>query len=189
MRVIGLDISTTTIGYCVIESDDRSIVELGHISLKNVDGLFKKVDFAVPKIVDLMAKLNVSEAYVEESVMMFSKGMSSAQTIITLAKFNALISYHVRNHLGDLNIFWVKPTEARKMCGLVMTTKAKAGGKSQKEQTMLQITAPGGLLSHITFPLTRTGKPKPENFDEVDAFVVAYYGATKTGNHLRGNSS
>jgi len=160
-----------------MESDDRSIMDLGHISLKKVEGLFNKVDFAVPKIVDLMAKLKVSEAYVEESVMMFSRGMSSAQTIITLAKFNALVSYHVRNHLGDLNVFWVKPNEARKTCGVTLTTKAKAGGKGQKEQTFDQLTAPNGLLSHVKFELTKTGKQKPENYDQADAFVVAYHGA------------
>ena len=105
--------------------------------------------------------------------------MSSAATIILLAKFNALISYHVRNHLGDANLFYVKPTEARKTCSLVMTTKAKAGGKSQKEQVFEQLTAPNGLLSHVKFELTKTGKQKPENYDRADAFVVAYHGAVK----------
>lgn len=179
MRVLGLDVSTTTIGYCVMESDDRSIVELGHISLKNVEGLFNKVDFAVPKIAALIVAHNVSKAYVEEGVQMFTKGMSSAQTILTLAKFNALISYHVRNQLGDHNLAWVKPNEARKSCGLVLTTKAKSGGKSQKEQTFDQLTAPKGLLSHVKFELTKTGNQKPENYDRADAFVVAYHGVVK----------
>jgi len=188
MRILGLDISTTTIGYCVIESDDNSIVELGHISLKNIEGLFNKVDVAVPKIAALMVGLAVSKTYVEEAVMMFSTGMSSAQTILTLAKFNALISYHVRNLLGDANLTYVKPTEARKTCGLVMTTKAKAGGKGQKEQVYSQLTAPNGLLSHIQFPVTKTGNPKPENYDQADAFVVAYYGGIKSRNNLQRNS-
>ena len=180
MRVIGLDISTSCLGYCVVESDDKSIVELGHINLKSVEGLFNKVDFAVPKIASLMIDLNVSKAFIEEAVMMFSAGMSSAQTILTLAKFNALISYHVRNQLGDSNIVWVKPTEARKTCGLVMTTKAKAGGASQKEQTFRQLTAPNGLLSHVKWDMTKTNKVKPESFDRADAFVVAYHGAVKS---------
>lgn len=179
MRILGLDLSTTTIGYCVVESDDLTIVELGHISLKNVEGLFNKVDFAVPKIAALMVGLNVSKACVEEGVMMFTAGMSSAQTILTLAKFNALVSYHVRNQLGDANVTWVKPTEARKTCRLVMTTKAKAGGKSQKEQTFEQLTAPNGLLSHVKWDLTKTGNLKPESYDRADAFVVAYHGAVK----------
>lgn len=166
-------------GFCVLESTDCSIVELGHISLKNVEGLFNKVDDVVPKIAAILVGHNISKCFIEEPVQMFTMGMSSAHTILTLAKFNALISYHVRNQLTDANTFFVKPNEARKTCGLILTTKAKSGGKSQKEQTFSQITQLGGLLSHITFPLTRTGKPKPENFDEVDAFVVAYHGATK----------
>lgn len=177
MRILGLDLSTSCCGYCVIESDDRSIVELGHISLKNVEGLFNKVDFVVPKITALMIGLNVSKCYVEEAVMMFTMGMSSAQTILTLAKFNALISYHVRNQLGDANVAWVKPNEARKTCGLLMTTKKKAGGLSVKEQCFNQLSAPNGLLSHIRWDMTKTGKVKPESFDRADAFVVAYFGA------------
>lgn len=179
MRIIGLDVSTSVVGFCVLESSDRSIVELGHVSLKNIDGLFQKVDYVVPKIAAILVGHSISKCWVEEAVMMFSAGMSSAQTILILAKFNALVSYHVRNQLGDANIVWVKPTEARKTCGLIMTTKAKAGGKSQKEQVYSQLTSPTGLLSHIAFPLTKTGKPKPENFDEADAYVVAYHGAVK----------
>lgn len=179
MRVLGLDLSTSCVGFAVVESGDLSIVELGHFSLKNVEGLFRKVDDVAPRIASLIVGLYVSKCYVEEPVQMFSAGMSSAHTILTLAKFNALVSYHVRNQLGDDNIAFVKPNEARKTCGLKLTTKAKAGGKGQKEQTFEQLTAPGGLLSHVTFPLTKTGKSKPENFDETDAYVVAYYGATK----------
>ncbi len=180
MRILGLDISTLVIGFCILESSDRSIVELGHISLKTVEGLFNKVDVAVPQIATLLVGHNVSKCWVEEPVMMFSAGMSSAQTILTLAKFNALVSYHARNQLGDANITWVKPNEARKTCGLLMTTKAKAGGKGQKQQVYEQLTAPNGMLSAIPFPLTRTGKPKSENMDEADAFVVAYHGAVKS---------
>lgn len=178
--MLGLDISTSTIGYCVVESDDLSIVEMGHFSLKKVEGLFNKVDVGTDLIRRMMARLDVKRACVEESVQAFTMGMSSAQTILLLAKYNALISYHVRNHLGDANLTWVKPGEARRTCGLVLTTKKKAGGASQKQQVYEQLTSPTGLLSHIVFPLTKTGKPKSENFDEADAFVVAYHGAVKS---------
>jgi len=180
VRILGLDLSTSCVGYCILESTDRSIVELGHISLKNVEGLFNKVDDIVPKVAALLVGHNISKCFIEEPVQMFTMGMSSAHTILTLAKFNALVSYHVRNQLTDANTFFVKPTEARKTCGLVMTTKAKSGGMSQKEQTYSQLTSPTGLLSGVSFPLTKTGKPRPENFDRADAYVVAYHGAVKT---------
>ncbi len=177
MRILGLDLSTSCCGFCVLESSDLSIVELGHISLKKIDGLFFKVDDVVPKIAAILVGLNVSKCAIEESVQAFTPGFSSAHTILMLSKFNALVSYSVRNQLGDANITFVKPGEARKTCGLAMTTKAKANGASQKEQTFSQLTAPNGLLSHVMFPLTKTGKQKSENYDEADAFVVAYFGA------------
>lgn len=180
MRILGLDISTSVVGFAVLESTDRSIIELGHISLKNVEGLFSKVDDVVPKIAAILVAHNISRCYVEEPVQMFTMGRSSAHTILTLAKFNALVSYHVRNQLSDANIFFVKPNEARKTCGLLMTTKAKAGGKGVKQQVYEQLTAPNGLLSAVSFPLTRNGTPKTENFDKADAFVVAYHGAVKS---------
>ncbi len=180
MRILGLDLSTSCVGYAILESADLSIVELGHVSLKDIVGLFNKVDDIVPKIAAILVGHNISKCCVEEPVQMFTAGMSSAHTILTLAKFNALVSYHVRNQLGDANISFVKPGEARKTCGLVMTTKAKAGGKSQKEQVYEQLTSPTGLLSAVAFPLTKTGKPKPENYDRADAYVVAYYGAVKS---------
>lgn len=180
MRILGLDLSTSCVGYCILESTDRSIVELGHISLKNVEGLFNKIDDIVPKVAALLVGHNISKCFIEEPVQMFTMGMSSAHTILTLAKFNALVSYHVRNQLGDANIAFVKPNEARKSCGIILTTKAKAGGASQKEQTFSQLTAPNGLLSHIKWDMTKTGKVKPESYDRADAYVVAIYGAVKT---------
>jgi len=180
VRILGLDLSTSCVGYCILESTDRSIVELGHISLKNVEGLFNKIDDIVPKVAALLVGHNISKCFIEEPVQMFTMGMSSAHTILTLAKFNALVSYHVRNQLGDANIAFVKPNEARKSCGIILTTKAKAGGASQKEQTFSQLTAPNGLLSHIKWDMTKTGKVKPESYDRADAYVVAIYGAVKT---------
>lgn len=176
--MLGLDLSTSCVGYCVLESSDLSIVELGHISLKKIDGLFNKVDSVVPKILVILDSLNVDRCVIEESVQAFTPGFSSAHTILTLAKFNALVSYGVRKQLGDANISFVKPGEARKTCDLVMTTKKKAG-VGQKEQTFQQLTAPNGLLSHITWDMTKTGKVKPESYDRADAFVVAFHGATK----------
>ncbi len=175
MRILGLDLSTTTIGFAVVESDDLSIVELGHISLKKIDGLFNKVDHAVPQIAAIIVGLCITKCCVEESVQMFTMGMSSAHTILTLAKFNALVSYHVRNQVGDANITFVKPGEARRSCGVILTTKAKAGGASQKEQTYQQLTSSTGLLANVKFELTKTGKQRPESYDRADAFVVAYH--------------
>jgi len=111
--------------------------------------------------------------------MRFTPGMSSAQTISLLIGFNAMVSYGIHLKL-NFDVKHVLPQEARKNCGLILTSKAKAGGASQKEQTHSQLVAANGLLNHIAFPKTKTGKLKPEALDETDAYVIARHGALVT---------
>jgi Holliday junction resolvasome RuvABC endonuclease subunit len=178
MNILGLDISTSTVGFAIIDTTDMNIVALGHWSLKNKVGLLNKADVVLDGIKELLSKHNVhSCVWIEEPVMRFAPGMSSAQTITMLVGFNAMVTYGIHSLLG-LQVAHVKPGDARRSCGLYMTTKAKSGNKSQKEQVYCQLTShPSGLLANIKFPLTKTQKPKPENYDEADAYVVARHGA------------
>lgn len=177
MRVLGLDISTSCVGFSLMESNDLSLVQLGHWSLKKQIGLNEKADHISERINELVsARLFDGPVWIEEPAMRFTLGMSSAQTIIMLASFNSIVSYIVHSRF-KLTTHHVKPGEARRTCGLSLTTKAKAGGASQKQQVYEQLTAPSGLLSAVPFPLTKTGKPKLENYDEADAYVVARHGA------------
>lgn len=177
MKILGLDISTSTCGYAIVETDDMSLVDIGHWSLKKYTGLLKKADV----ILDALAVLVVQHAitapvWIEEPVMRFSPGMSSAQTISMLIGFNAMITYGVHSKI-NFDVKHVKPGDARRSCGLFMTIKAKSGGKNQKEQVYSQLTSQTGYLSKVNFPLTKTGTPKPENYDQADAYVVARHGA------------
>lgn len=181
MRVLGIDASTSCVGYAVIESDDLSLVDLGFISLKKYIGLLDKTDFAISEIAKIINKNNVANCpiWIEEAVIGFSAGMSSAQTISTLVGFNAMVTYATHSQL-KLEVKHVKPGDARRACGLVLTTKKKAQGENQKQQVYRQLTSVNGLLKDINFPLKKTGKPKDENYDQADAYVVARYGALKT---------
>lgn len=180
MNVLGLDVSTATIGYCVVDSSTKKIVKLGHVRLDKQGDLFSKADFAEKEILKIISSNFVTKCYIEEPVQRFTMGMSSAHTIITLSSFNTLVSYLIRRAIGGNNISHVKPNEARKACGITLTTREKSGGLSQKEQTMQQLIAPDGLLSDVKFAFTKTGKHKPQNYDEADAFVVAFFGALRS---------
>jgi hypothetical protein len=176
VKVLGLDISTSVVGYAIVETDDMSLVELGHWSLKKHEGLIKKADVVLDALAALFRRHTITApVWIEEPVMRFTPGMSSAQTISMLIGFNAMVTYGVHSKV-NFDVKHVKPGDARRSCGLIMTTKAKSGGLSQKEQTFSQLTAPGGLLSTVSFPLTKTGKQKPENYDQSDAYVVARHG-------------
>lgn len=178
MKILGLDISTSTVGYAIVETDNMSLVALGHWSLKKYNGLLNKADVVLEGVKELLGKHNIDSCvWIEEPVMRFAPGMSSAQTITMLVGFNAMVTYGIHSLLG-LQVKHVKPGDARRSCGLYMTTKAKSGNKSQKEQVYCQlISSPSGLLANVAFPLTKTQKPKPENYDEADAYVVARHGA------------
>jgi hypothetical protein len=177
VKIVGLDVSTSCVGYAIVETDDMSLVELGHWSIKNHVGLPKKADVVMDALVTLFQRhVITSPVWIEEPVMRFTPGMSSAHTISMLIGFNAMVTYGVHSKI-NFDVKHVKPGDARRSCGLIMTTKAKAGGKSQKEQVYCQLTAVGGLLSAVNFPLTKTNKPRPENYDRTDAYVVARHGA------------
>lgn len=177
MNVLGLDVSTTTCGWAIVNSSDMSLVSLGHWSLKKIQGLTNKADYVLEKIATIIQINDIkSPIWIEEPVMRFTPGMSSAQTISTLIGFNAMVSYGIHLKMNYV-VNHISPGEARRSCGLKLTTKAKAGGKNQKEQVFEALIAPRGLLSNVQFALTKTGKQKPENYDETDAYVIARHGA------------
>lgn len=176
MRILGLDISTSIVGYTVLE-DDFTIVKIGHIDFKKCENFWEKVDFGIQEIKQIVLQYAPEYAYIEEPVQSFSPGFSSAATIITLSKFNAILSYNVREILHkDPN--HITAAESRKLCGLKMQQRKKCG-KTHKEQVFDQISAKSGYLGHMTFPLTKTGKLKPFVYDEIDSYVIARSGIIK----------
>jgi hypothetical protein len=174
MRLLGLDISTSVIGVCVLD-ETFDIVKLTHVELKNYGDFWAKVDFARKELNRLIDDYSVDEFCVEQILQRFSPGFSSAGTIILLAQFNAIVSLVVRDKLGKSPTY-ITSGHARKLCGLKMQSKAKSNGMSHKEQVQDYLI--NGHLKHIDFPKTKTGKLKPFVGDECDAYVLARAGIT-----------
>jgi hypothetical protein len=171
--VLGLDVSTSITGYVVLDTD-LNLVRMGHIDFSKCNGLWEKTDMAKSVLDALLSEFPVDKVYVEESLMSFSSGRSSAATITTLSKFNALVSYIVRCKVGYDPIH-ISSATARKTVGIKLLQKKKCG-LSHKEQSFIQMTAEHGPLADIVFPRTKTGKFKPFVADEVDAYVIARAG-------------
>lgn len=167
MIVLGLDISTSITGYTIL--DNEKIVEIGHIDFKNANNLWEKADHAKIVIDSLVEKYSPEKIYIEESLMGFSSGLSSAGTLFTLAKFNALISYILYLKIGK-PVEFISAAHARKTVGIKLLQKKKCG-KSHKEQAFEWCIS--GPLVNYEFPKTKTGKWKNFVYDEVDSFVIA----------------
>ena len=177
--ILGLDVSTSTVGWAIVK-DDGCLVSMGNVCLSKYATLWDKADALESSLCDIQNdllssfELLITDVYIEESLLRFTPGQSSAATITTLSKFNALASYVARR------VFVVEPAHvsagtARKTCGMKIQRTSVCGKTGKQQAFDWCITGPLKDVS-TSFPRTRTGKFKPFVFDRVDAYVVASAG-------------
>lgn len=187
--ILGLDVSTSVTGVCVIDStvqpDEKGShiilldrVEFGSINLTSEKvkvpacvSLWEKADrvkHALEFIVRFLGEKFVDRIVLEEPLMGFRPGMSSAQTITQLMRFNGIVSYIARN-VFQKEPEYIGSAHARKLCGMKMQRTSIAG--PQKEQVFSYMAA--NDLKHVVWPTTKTGKQVPWSRDATDAYVIA----------------
>jgi len=170
--ILGLDVSTSCTGICVLDSD-AVISDGGHIKLldylnfKGCNTLFEKAD----SIRDYFSKLQFKPGILslEEPLLGFSKGMSSAGTITTLMRFNGIVSYLARDSF-KIEPTYISAARARKMCG-VKLQKTSIAGMSHKEQVFKHMMEHD--LSHVVWGKKKSGNPIDASRDMTDAYVIA----------------
>jgi Holliday junction resolvasome RuvABC endonuclease subunit len=94
-KILGLDISTSNIGLCVADEDDK-IYEFISIPLSKIvkdKDLFKKLLLFEVAIDKVLAKHDIEHIFIEKALEFFSSGTSMAHTIILLNQFNILCQY------------------------------------------------------------------------------------------------
>lgn len=174
--VVGLDVSTSCIGVAFVQDKSGVICReyIGHID-PTVHGksLFLRAD-AFSEQFDLFLASRVEpqihDVYIEDAAKKFSQGMSSADTISTLMRFNGIVSYIVYKTLG-IEPKYISPGEARKLCGL-KTRRVSVAGKSHKEQAFEFFA--NGELSDVVWPKKkRSEKVVDWSRDATDAYCIA----------------
>lgn len=172
---LGLDISTSILGVAAFNNKNEiKILEGIKLSKASSDSLFDKAEFALEKIKELTSNFTVKKIYVEENAKAFSKGKTSAQTLIQLAKINCLLSYLCKKEL-NCDVKFINVSTARKLIGF---KKNKESKKSIKDQVFDLVT----IHLHPSFPwktkLVDRGKNKglicyiDEMKDACDALVI-----------------
>ena len=111
MVTLGLDISTTCVGYAFTK--DKKILDMGFIDIKKEKTPKEKV-FKVLGFLNKSSYIDeVFTIYVEDNLQGFAGGRTSQQVIIKLAKFNAILCFMLEE-MFDFTVYSINPMTARK---------------------------------------------------------------------------
>lgn len=176
---LGLDISTSVVGVCLIDENEQAIVfDAVKLTSTTLNSMWDKADRGIEEIKKLVGDKKVERIYVEANAKMFSTGFSSADTLFTLAKFNGLISY-LSHKAFKAEVVDVNVTSARKAVGF---KNAKVDKRPVKEKVFDYVQA-----LHPELPwkrhVAKTGKSQGQEVyntemkDACDAWVICVGGS------------
>ena len=112
MVILGLDVSTTTVGYAFV--DNKKILEMWFIDIKKEKTQKAKAFKTIETLSNNKYMDDVSSINVEDNLSGFAGGFTSQQVIIKLAKFNAILCLCLEQffNIEPINI---NPSTARKV--------------------------------------------------------------------------
>ena len=134
MVILGLDISTTCVGYAFTEN--KKILDMGFIDIKKFTNHKEKAFFVLTEINKSSYIDKVEKVYVEDNLSGFAGGRTSQQVIVKLAKFNAVLCFVIEDTF-EIEVKNVNPMTARKQAfgkARVKGVKAKDFVKRQIEE-------------------------------------------------------
>ena len=191
-RILGLDVSTKTIGVALFEGDGK-LLELTHVTpiIKpkpetKLEELFKKVD-AFERVLTRYIELDIERVVIEEPLL----NSNNVYTVGTLLKFNGMISKVVSEVLNVVPDF-ISSYDARAYAFpelmAIRTHNKKGEPYNEKQLTKNKPVLFGGynwkvdkktviwekvadLEPQIVWEYTRNNTLKKENFDMTDAYA------------------
>lgn len=163
-RVMGLDVSSTTIGICLLSYDDKKIT-LYHVSYykpPKKGNIFERLAAVRQYIGDKIDELKPDSVTVED-IVLFMKGKSSATTVITLALVNRIVGLTAFDKLGGAPYLYN---------ALRVRHAIKIGKALPPKEDIPALVA---NILNIKFPYVknRNGDNAKENEDMADAIAVA----------------
>lgn len=166
--ILGLDISTSITGFSILENG-KNVILCDKIDLRNK----KYIDFfdksAVSKKVleEIKQKYPIQQIWIEETLNVMNRGMSSAHTIMTLNRFNGILSWMCYETF-NIRPRYVSARQARKLVGVQIPKGADA---KQCVFDFLLANEPQFKVEYSKF-----GNPVQGTFDRADSLVIAKAG-------------
>lgn len=154
------------------------LIEMGYIPLSSYDSAYQKARRVREELSGLHIRHDIDKVYIEENLQAFRPGLSSAKTLLTLARFNGIVSYIAQEEFYCTPEF-LNVNVARKSVGLKIISKRK-GGAPTKEQVLEWVS------QQVKFDwpkkTLKSGPRKgleifePGCYDVADAYVIAQAG-------------
>jgi len=180
-KVLGLDVSTKTIGVALFDIQTKELLELTHISPVPKPKVENKIEELLLKGQIFREKLlsykefGIQYVVIEEPLL----NSNNVYTVSTLMRFNTLICKEVYDVLGVVPEF-ISTYNSRKFAfpHLVQENDKKKfvlfGGLPKdidKKQVIWELVAK--REPQITWQYTKNNTLKKENFDQTDAYSAA----------------
>jgi len=179
-KVLGLDISTKTIGWALFDVQNQDLLELTHISPR------PKINDGENKLLELILKseifseklkeyknLGIIKVIIEEPLL----NSNNVYTIQTLLRFNSFIFKEIYNVLGIIPEF-ISTYNSRKFAfpELVQENEKKkfvlfGGLPKDIDKKMIIWEKVAKKEPQITWHYTKNNTLKKENFDQTDAYT------------------
>lgn len=168
-KVLGLDISSSVIGYSIIEFDDNNInlVKYGHIKPPGADkgSLSLRGLQASKDVRDLLLRERPDAVAVEMYANRFAGGRTTARTIIVLSFFNELCQLVCLDSLGI-------ESEKYTVANIRSTISKYLKNKSISKDQIFEVIK--NTFPTFTPRVNKNGNIGTESFDQADAIAVAF---------------
>ena len=179
-KILGLDISTKTIGWALFDMNTKELLELTHISPRPKPETENKMEELLLKSTSFRNKLEtykglgIVKCVIEEPLL----NSNNAYTIGTLLRYNTLISKEVYDILGIVPEY-ISTYESRKNAFPELVQKNDKGKfvlfgglpkDCDKKQIIWDLVAK--REPQIQWMYTKNNTLKKENFDMSDSYTV-----------------
>jgi hypothetical protein len=179
-KVLGLDVSTKTIGWALFDIESQNLLELTHISPRPKPAVESKIEDLILKSKIFKEKLlgyvgmGITKVVIEEPLL----NSNNIWTVGTLMRYNTLICYEIYDVLGVVPEF-ISKYNSRKFSfpHIVQENDKKKfvlfGGFPKdidKKVVIWELVAK--REPQITWQYTKNNTLKKENYDQTDAYCA-----------------
>ena len=166
MVILGLDASTTCVGYAFTK--DKKILDMGFIDIKKEKTPKEKVQKVIETLNENKWLDDVMDINVEDNLSGFAGGRTSQQVIVKLAKFNAILCFMLEE-MFEFNVHNINPMTARK------NVFGKARIKGIKAKDFVKGEVEKMYNTEKWCKTTSRGNWDKRNIDAYDGLVMALY--------------